>query len=462
MGQEETFFYFLSKIKEFDSSTSLLSALDTTESGACKLRSFLEEMYRYQSPCSYTELLGGFYGQDDIEWISRKLSLTGSASSPHAIKQIPLEVVFKQPFILDKKELIDSLFELQKLLDMEPDVPVVIMLSNDIHAFGIKYNAKTKCWTNRDIALLENESYEHYIYTTPELAESIFRSFDDTPDEYTGFTLSLVVSQEHAPRIKALPSPVSIKLPSLKEQLKRKNSREINLLWLSMLDNFIPMFKTILIEEGINPNEVNIRGETLLHLACIRNSLERVTALLAHDKIRPHERDYDGFSPLDRACASGFTDIVNALLHHKDVNPNEWDPFNQTPLHSACASNSLDVVKVLLAHPHIRPNKPNAEGHSPLDLACLFGHVKIVRALLAHPKTYSTVPGADGLLPLDRARISGFKKIEKALLAHKDSISADFGGKLFNKGVPCLFHKGKKTGKEEISDLLAIHTAKFS
>ena len=89
----------------------------------------------------------------------------------------------------------------------------------------------------------------------------------------------------------------------------------------------------ILLQNGLNPNLSNHRGDTLLMLASYHNSIDCVRLLLAH---------------------------------HADVD--KVNDKNLTPLAGVCFKGYVEVARMLL-QAGANPDKPNAMGLTPMDFA---------------------------------------------------------------------------------------------
>ncbi len=132
-----------------------------------------------------------------------------------------------------------------------------------------------------------------------------------------------------------------------------------------------------LLDRGIDPDTVDLNGNTLLILAAREGRADTVQALL---KYRPRlgYRNSNGDSALMLAVLRGHEAVVDALL--KAGAPVHHDGW--TPLHYAAYEGHVALVDKLLAAgapaDALAPNRSSA-----LMLAARNGHIDVVRRLLA-------------------------------------------------------------------------------
>lgn len=101
----------------------------------------------------------------------------------------------------------------------------------------------------------------------------------------------------------------------------------------------------ILLQNGLNPNLANHRGDTLLMLASYHNSIDCVRLLLAY---------------------------------HADVD--KVNDKNLTPLAGVCFKGYVEVARMLL-QAGANPDKPNAMGLTAMDFAVMFRRKEILELL---------------------------------------------------------------------------------
>ena len=126
------------------------------------------------------------------------------------------------------------------------------------------------------------------------------------------------------------------------------------------------------LEEGADPNQVDIKGCTPLHYASFNGFVEVVRELLAAGA-DPNKGDLDERTPLYHATYYGFVEVVRELLA-AGADPNKVDIYDGfTPLHFASNNDRVDVVRALLAA-GADPTKADTRGSTPLQIAERGGH----------------------------------------------------------------------------------------
>lgn len=167
-----------------------------------------------------------------------------------------------------------------------------------------------------------------------------------------------------------------------------------------------------LLQQGLNPNTADSRGQPALHKAMRAESWGAVAELLQSPHISISARNPQGESALMLAAIKGRLDLVKALIERgADINHPGW-----TPLHYAASADlpeSLPIAKTLIEqHAYIDAASPN--GSTPLMLAAQYSSQAMVEYLLSE--------GADvhlrnqrGLSAVDFAKNSDRGYLEKIL-----------------------------------------------
>jgi ankyrin repeat protein len=138
-----------------------------------------------------------------------------------------------------------------------------------------------------------------------------------------------------------------------------------------------------LLDNGADPNERDLDGETALHVAAGQGYVEPGRSLIAHHA-DVNARNAAGKTPLHLAVRSDCVDLVSDLLTH-GANVNAPDDSGDTPLHSAALRGHRKAVELLLSH-KADPNLRNSRGRTPRDEAVRRGHTEVVQLLTVKPR----------------------------------------------------------------------------
>lgn len=105
----------------------------------------------------------------------------------------------------------------------------------------------------------------------------------------------------------------------------------------------------VLLENGADPNYVNVQSKSVLHVAAAQSTPEIVSCLLAAGA-DPMMQGNNGATPLHDAVWQRRTDLVKALLPaYKSQNYNPDGGRNGTPLAMAVHNGSLPIVQAFIA-----------------------------------------------------------------------------------------------------------------
>lgn len=105
----------------------------------------------------------------------------------------------------------------------------------------------------------------------------------------------------------------------------------------------------IMLENGLNPNLANHKGDTLLMLASYHNALACVCLLLdfGANVDTPNDR---GHTPLAGVCFKGHTEVAKILLEF-GANPNGCEnKVVLSPINTALMFRRKEILKLLLRH----------------------------------------------------------------------------------------------------------------
>ena len=120
-------------------------------------------------------------------------------------------------------------------------------------------------------------------------------------------------------------------------------------------------------------------GSSALHFAALGGNV--VTAsLLLRQGLSPNETNYYGETPLHWACQHGFIPMILLLLAGgADVNSIDYD--GESPLHWACHDDDLNETVRLLLQSGAKRNVRNLDLLTPLQLAIQENSLKNIQTL---------------------------------------------------------------------------------
>ena len=146
--------------------------------------------------------------------------------------------------------------------------------------------------------------------------------------------------------------------------------------------------------EGIEPNHIDVDGQTALAIAAERGYIDIVRVLLDREDIDPLPRDIWGRSALCQAVCRGWEGIVKALMAWPDLDLNEASVSDgQTALSLAVVSREVEVVRILLERDDVNVNLADTFGRSPLWHAMESGVEVITKMLVARGGIKTGPPG---------------------------------------------------------------------
>lgn len=136
----------------------------------------------------------------------------------------------------------------------------------------------------------------------------------------------------------------------------------------------------VLLENGADPNYVNVQSKSVLHVAAAQSTPEIVSCLLAAGA-DPMMQGNNGATPLHDAVWQRRTDLVKALLPaYKVLNYNPDGGRNGTPLEMAIYGGSQSIVQAFISAGTDLRGACFAK-RPPLVAAVKSGKTEIVRTL---------------------------------------------------------------------------------
>ena len=135
---------------------------------------------------------------------------------------------------------------------------------------------------------------------------------------------------------------------------------------------------TRMLAAGLDPNQLDPRGQPALIVALQSQSLKVAKVLWDAKGIQVDIRNHAGETPLMMAALKAEVDAAVALVAHgAAVQKDGW-----SPLHYAATGGSAAIVRLLLSKgATLEARSPN--GSTPLMMAARYGNEEAVDALLA-------------------------------------------------------------------------------
>jgi ankyrin repeat protein len=181
------------------------------------------------------------------------------------------------------------------------------------------------------------------------------------------------------------------------------NDKDFNWLHIAAKNNMYTLLEQLL-EHGVNPNTLNLAGQTALQEVCEMDcENEQISCGIVHLLMKfganPNLAENKNF-PLLRAAEKGNFTVVYRLLSGGagSAKISVTDKEGMTALHHAVKRRHMKVVEILLEH-YINVDAINNEEDSALHLAARNKDKDMMKILLRHlPKQYAN---RRGYTPLD-------------------------------------------------------------
>lgn len=143
----------------------------------------------------------------------------------------------------------------------------------------------------------------------------------------------------------------------------------------------------LMLESGVNVNQVNSKGLTPLMIATMNKQYEIASILISYGAIMENI-DNDGCNAFYYGVQYGMDNIEDIFYTYKSriadncyININQRNKEGNTPLHIASQNGNIDAVSIL-SYREAHINILNSKGYSPLLIASANGHTEIVEMLL--------------------------------------------------------------------------------
>ncbi|WP_244609933.1 ankyrin repeat domain-containing protein [Lampropedia puyangensis] len=174
-----------------------------------------------------------------------------------------------------------------------------------------------------------------------------------------------------------------------------------------------------LLEDGVEPNVLNDKGQSPLTLALQLGSLNAFNGLMSSEKTNVEFRNARDESPLMLAAIRGNADAVTRLMRQgAHVNKTHW-----TPLHYAASGEGdtqVVIARLLLEHnAYIDAQSPN--NTTPLMMAAQYGTNDVVK-LLMQEGADPTMKNQLGLTAVDFAQRAGRDTLAQQIAQYAQKI----------------------------------------
>jgi len=157
-----------------------------------------------------------------------------------------------------------------------------------------------------------------------------------------------------------------------------KDDKDYSAIHIAVLSGNLKFIK-VLLEKGVNVNEMNYNGNTPLHIAAKKGKDEIIRFLIEHC-IDP--KNNENQTPLHLAVYKNNLQAVKILIENT-ADINAQDSHKSTPLHIEILSGNHEFIKVLLEK-GANVNEKNCNGNTPLHIDVKKGKDEIIRFLIEH------------------------------------------------------------------------------
>jgi ankyrin repeat protein len=136
----------------------------------------------------------------------------------------------------------------------------------------------------------------------------------------------------------------------------------------------------LFLDEGMNINAANKRGQTALIRAAEYQQGEVVTMLLENGAVVDKVGGRYARTPLMEAAGTGNCVIIKQLVQKgADINAKDYE--SNTPLHFACMYGHIEAVRLLIGMDAKPDVQASGLGRTPMKIAETNGYTEIVQIL---------------------------------------------------------------------------------
>ncbi len=177
-------------------------------------------------------------------------------------------------------------------------------------------------------------------------------------------------------------------------------------------------FKKLILEDGIDINSVDKRGNVAAHYAAQKGNLKMLKFILANGG-DVHWLGLQNCMPIHVACLNGHVEVVDFLLDN-GANINAVDSRNCTPLFFA--EEHFDVASLLVKR-GANVHHLNEVKNTVLHNVCHMGHFKIAKMLIENGANIMAASNSQKFTPLHCATNKGNVEVAKLLLRKGASVN---------------------------------------
>lgn len=176
---------------------------------------------------------------------------------------------------------------------------------------------------------------------------------------------------------------------------------------------------TFCLEQGVDINTCNRKGQTAIILASLHKKYDCVAALISAGA-DINQQDQTCLNPFLLSCLNNDLTLLRLILP-ASPDLNRLTRFGGVGLTPACEKGHLDIVNVLLTQTNINVNHTNFVGWTPLLEAIVLNDggatQQAIVALLLEKGASPHLTDKYGKTPLELAREKGFEAIAQLLIA---------------------------------------------
>ncbi|NXL84218.1 ASB3 protein, partial [Alectura lathami] len=185
----------------------------------------------------------------------------------------------------------------------------------------------------------------------------------------------------------------------------------------------------VLLEAGVDPDQVTTESNTALFLAVENGHVEVVKFLLHHGASVGGSHSWSGWNSLHQAAFQEYTEIMDILLE-KGASIECKDDFGITPLFVAAQYGKLESLRMLISH-GADVNCQAKDRATPLLIAAQEGHAKCVELLLSSGADANLYCNEDNWqLPIHAAAEMGHENVLGLLIPITNRICDKEGSKV--------------------------------